>query len=83
VIASVGKVAVFFAISNFTAVNRAALLAACVAVGDAVRSSNRLTIRRDEVAHRVLHALQGKWLRVLYREKVRTLTAASARGDAS
>ena len=37
VIASVGEVAMFFAISDFTAVNRAALFAARVAVGAAVR----------------------------------------------
>jgi hypothetical protein len=40
VIASVGEVAMFFAISNFTAVNRAALFAARVAVGAAVRSGD-------------------------------------------
>ena len=39
-IASVGEVAMFFAISNFTAVNRAALFAARVAVGAAVSSSD-------------------------------------------
>ena len=39
-IASVGEVAMFFAISNFTAVNRAALFAARVAVGAAVGSSD-------------------------------------------
>ena len=39
-IASVGEVAMFFAISNFTAVNRAALCAARVAVGAAVGSSD-------------------------------------------
>jgi len=40
VIASVGEVAMFFAISNFTAVNRAALFAARVAVGAIVGSSD-------------------------------------------
>jgi hypothetical protein len=40
VIASVGEVAMFFAISNFTAVNRAALFAARVAVGAAVKSGD-------------------------------------------
>ena len=39
-IASVGEVAMFFAISDFTAVNRAALFAAGVAVGAAVRSGD-------------------------------------------
>ena len=37
VIASVGEVAMYFAISNFTAADRAALFAARVAVGAAVR----------------------------------------------
>jgi hypothetical protein len=40
VTASVGEVAMFFAISNFTTVNRAALFAARVAVGAAVRSGD-------------------------------------------
>jgi hypothetical protein len=40
VIASVGEVAMFFAISNFTAVNRAALFAARVAVGAAGKSGD-------------------------------------------
>jgi len=40
VIASVGEVAMFFAISNFTTVNRAALFAARVAVGAAVSRSD-------------------------------------------
>jgi hypothetical protein len=35
-----GEVAMFFAISNFTTVNRAALFAARVAVGAAVRSGD-------------------------------------------
>ena len=39
-IASVGEVAMFFAISSFTTVNRAALFAARVAVGAAVRSGD-------------------------------------------
>ena len=39
-IASVGEVAMFFAISNFTTVNRAALFAARVAVGAAVRNGH-------------------------------------------
>ena len=39
-IASVGEVAMFFAISNFTTVNRAALFAARVAVGAVVGSSD-------------------------------------------
>ena len=40
VIASVNEVAMFFAISNFTAVKRAAPFAARVAVGAAVSSSD-------------------------------------------
>jgi hypothetical protein len=36
----VGEVAIFFAISNFTAVNRAALFAARVAVGAVVATSD-------------------------------------------
>lgn len=39
-IASVGEVAMFFVISNFTTVNRAALFAAHVEVGAAVSSSD-------------------------------------------
>jgi hypothetical protein len=40
VIASVGDVAMCFALSNFTTVNRAALFAARVAVGAAVSSGD-------------------------------------------
>jgi hypothetical protein len=40
VIASVGEVAMFFAISDFTALNRAALFAARVAVGAIAGSSD-------------------------------------------
>ena len=47
VIASVGEVAIFFAISNFTAVKRAALCAARVAAGAAVMSSAAATAEPD------------------------------------